>query len=218
MTDHQKKNWKSYCSEPLELVENYQQAEADNFAGWCIHHRLEITQDGTRVTAKELIDQGLYCGRPASELIFMRFGDHSTLHRTGKRHSEETRLKMSEAKRGENNPLFGKHHSEESRKKMSEANKGKHRSAETCHKIAESKKGENHPLFGKHRSAETRQKLSEALSGENNPFFGKRHSEETRLKMSEAHKGKLWWNNGISSKRSRECPGEGWTRGRLIFK
>ena len=37
MTYHQKKNWKSYCSEPLELVENYQQAKADDLIS-IIHH------------------------------------------------------------------------------------------------------------------------------------------------------------------------------------
>ena len=116
---------KSYCSEPLDKIENYQQALAEGFKGWCIHHRLEIQPDGTRVSMQELIDKGLYFGRPASELIFMRFKEHSTLHSTGKHHSEETRQKMSEALSGENNPLFGKHRSVDTRKKIAEALKGK---------------------------------------------------------------------------------------------
>ena len=197
MTDHQKKNWKSYCSEPLELVENYQQAKADNFAGWCIHHRLEIQPDGTRVSAQELNYQGLYYDRPASELIFMRFRDHSSLHSAG------------------NAYMKGKHLSEETRQKMSVNNgrfwKGKHHSAETRKKIATANKG-------RHHSAEARQKIAVAKRGENNPLFGKHHSDETRLKMSKAAKGKHLWNNGVSCKLARECPGEGWTRGRLRFK
>ena len=100
--------WKRYCSEPLDLIENYQKALAENFKGWCMHHRLEIQPDGTRVSAKELIDQGLYYGRPAEELIFMRFEEHSTLHH-----------------KGENNYWFGKHHSAETRKKMRATRKGK---------------------------------------------------------------------------------------------
>ena len=28
-------------------------------------------------------------------------------------------------------------------------------------------------------------------------------------------KGKLWWENGAQETRSKECPGEGWVRGRL---
>ena len=37
------------------------------------------------------------------------------------KHSEETKKKMSEAKIGENNPMFGKHFTEETRKKMAKA-------------------------------------------------------------------------------------------------
>ena len=176
ITRNQKANWHTFCSEPLELVENYRQAEADGFEGWCMHHRREIQPDGTRVSAKELIDQGLYYGRPASELIFLRFGEHTSLHMLGK-------------------PTWnkGKHLSEEHRRNMSAA------------------------LKGRTLSEEHRQKIAEALSGENNPraMSGKHHSAETRQKMSEEKKGSIFWNDGVSCKRSRECPGEGWKRGRL---
>ena len=170
--------WKSYCSEPLDKIEHYEEALADNFVGWCMHHRREIQQDGTRVSRQELKDKDLYFHRPASELVFMRREDHISLHHKGKVISAETRRKLSEALSGENNPLFGKHLSEDTRQKMS-VNNGR---------------------FWK----------------------GKHLSEETRQKMSASHKGKNlgvhWWNNGILSIRSRECPGEGWTRGRLKFK
>lgn len=47
----------------------------------------------------------------------------------GKHLSEETKQKMSEAKKGkftgENNPMYGKYHTEESRQKISQAKKGK---------------------------------------------------------------------------------------------
>ena len=147
-------HWKSYCSEQLELIENYQQALAENFKGWCIHHRLEIKPDGTRVSRQELKDNGLYFHRPASELVFMRNGEHRSLHNIGntymkgRHHSAEMRKKMSEARSDENNPFFGKHHS-----------------AETCKKIAEANKGKNNPMFGKRLSEETRKKLYEAHKG-----------------------------------------------------
>ena len=204
MTNSKLNHWKKYCCEPLELVDNYAAAKADNFAGWCIHHRLEIQQDGTRVSAKELIDQNLYYGRPASELVFMRFGEHSSLHHKDKVISAKTRQKLSESRKGEKNPFFGKHLSAETRLKLSESLKGKHLSAETRLKIAET-------LKGRTLSAETRQKMSEARKG-------KHRSEDHCKKIAEARKGKHWWNNGISNKCSRECPGEGWTRGRLAFK
>lgn len=42
----------------------------------------------------------------------------------GKKHSEETRKKMSKARVGRK-PMLGKHHSEETRKRISKALKGK---------------------------------------------------------------------------------------------
>ena len=58
----------------------------------------------------------------------------------GKKHSEETKKKMSASKKGlqsgEKNPMFGKHHSEETKKKISNAKKGKHRSEETKKKLS----------------------------------------------------------------------------------
>lgn len=57
----------------------------------------------------------------------------------GKYHSEETRMKMSEARKGEKAYWFGKHHSEEYRKKLSQSHKGKRLSEETIKKITEAK-------------------------------------------------------------------------------
>ena len=51
--------------------------------------------------------------------------------------SEETRRKMSEAKKGKPSPNKGKPHSEEHRRKISEAMKGKTLSEETRRKISE---------------------------------------------------------------------------------
>ena len=66
----------------------------------------------------------------------------------GKKRSEETRKKMSESLKGENNPRYGKHLSEEAKKKVSEANKGKNMSDETKKKIAKARKGRHWKLVG----------------------------------------------------------------------
>ena len=87
--------------------------------------------------------------------------------RTGSKHSEETRAKISakiqaavaEGRAGKFIP------SEETRRKMSEALKG------------------NQCAKGHIRSEEHRRKLSEANKGNQN-WLGKHHSEESRLKMS----------------------------------
>ncbi|MDY2883057.1 MAG: NUMOD4 domain-containing protein [Romboutsia timonensis] len=45
--------------------------------------------------------------------------------RTGKKFTKEQREKLSEIRKGENNPFYGKHHNEKTKNKISEANKGK---------------------------------------------------------------------------------------------
>jgi len=87
--------------------------------------------------------------------------------------SEEHKRKLSEAKKGENNPNYGKSPSKETLKKRSEKLSGK-----------------NNPNYGKSASEETRRKMSEAKKGENNLNYGKPLSEEHKRKLSEAHKGK----------------------------
>lgn len=68
--------------------------------------------------------------------------------------------------------------------------------------------------LGTHSSEETRMKLSELNRGEKNNMFGKHHSNETRRKLSEMKMGMKWWHKGDESKMSKDCPGEGWERGR----
>jgi hypothetical protein len=154
-------------------------------------------------------------------------------------HSEETKIKMSEARKGEKNHNYGKTfseehkrkiseahkgrtHSEKSRRNMSEAHKGKTFSEEHKRKISEVKKGENHYLYGKTHSEETKRKMSRTRKGKTfseehkrKISEGKRNpSEETRRKMRDASKGRRWWNDGCGNhKRLIECPGDGWKLG-----
>lgn len=70
--------------------------------------------------------------------------------------------RVSKAHKGEKNHFFGKHHTEESKKKMSKAKKGKHLSEEHKKKLSENMKGEKNHNYGKQLSEETKKKMSEA--------------------------------------------------------
>lgn len=90
----------------------------------------------------------------------------------GRKHSPESRQKMSECRRGEKHSMYGKHFSEDVKRNMSSAHKG----------IPS-------PMKGKRFSDEVRQRMSLAQLGNKNGAGnkGKRASEETRQKMRESH-------------------------------
>ena len=69
-----------------ELIENYELAAADEFTGWDLHHRAET--EGTGCSVKELKEKGLYYNRPASELIFLTWSEHTKLHLMFRRENE----------------------------------------------------------------------------------------------------------------------------------
>ena len=106
---------------------------------------------------------------------------------SGYRQTKESRRKMSENHAdvsGKNNPMYNKKHTEETRRKISKKmkgkppwNKGKPLSEETKRKISEKMKGENHPNWGKKRSEETKKKISKGNKG-------KKRSEENKKKLS----------------------------------
>lgn len=110
---------------------------------------------------------------------------------TGKKHTLETKRKLSEIKKGKPRPdLVGKEFSEETRKKISKANKGnpspmkgKKHTPEAKQKMSKSAKGRKDSEETKkkksiaHNRPETKRKNSEA-------HIGKKHSDESRRKMS----------------------------------
>ena len=180
-------NFKRYCKN-YQDIENYEKAKADNFVGWCCHHR-----KGADIPREKLIALGMYLDRPAEELIFLTESEHDSLHKKGKPKSEEHKNKLSEAKKG-------KHFSEEHKKKLSEAQKGKKLSNETKKKLSKPKSDETKQKMSeaaKNMSKEHKKRLSEAAKGEKNPMYGMH-----------------WYNNGKISKIALECP-DGFTPGRL---
>ena len=136
------KQARKYCYQDISLIENYEQAVADKENLWDCHHRVEMIMN---CGAMELIGVGAYYDRPAHELIFLRHDEHLSLHKkgnkvwVGRHHSDETKLKMSEAMKGKQNCL-GRKLSDETKRKMSEAMKGKTLSEETKRKMSEAHK------------------------------------------------------------------------------
>lgn len=107
---------KTYCCEDISKIENYELAINDKSQMWDCHHKAETLPCG-RFSRNDLKKFNLYFDRPANELIFLTHSEHISLHRKGKKFSEETKRKISEVWKG-------KKHSEETKCKMSEARKG----------------------------------------------------------------------------------------------
>ena len=85
---------------------------------------------------------------------------------------------------GKHNPFYGKKHTKESRKKISEA--GRKRgpiTEETRRKLSEAAKGENNPFYGKKHTEDALRKMRAAkkdvFKGENHPMYGKKHTEDS---------------------------------------
>jgi hypothetical protein len=95
---------------------------------------------------------------------------------------------------GELNPMFGRRHTEETREKISNARENL--SDEYRQHMSDSQKGELGFWYGKKRPDHS-EALKGRFAGDKNPrygkpgtFLGKQHTEETREKMSKANKGR----------------------------
>ena len=100
---------------------------------WCAIHRIIHGHNNnyTRITSRLYSTIRVQQSRKISEAL------------KGRTFSEETRRKLSEAKKGKPPPTKGRHPSEDTKRKISEALKGKRRkpfSEETKRKMSEAKK------------------------------------------------------------------------------
>ena len=92
--------------------------------------------------------------------------------------------------RGELNPFYGLNHTEDSKKKMSET------------RIREGTfKGENNPMFGKKHTEETKNKLRLANKKQFEDSEKRQKHLNSFLEKNGNHRGTIWINNGIISKR-----------------
>lgn len=135
-----------YCrDEDQHLIENYELAKADNFKGWHIHHRLELTLNGEFAhTPDELKRMGMYYNRPYFELIFLTKSEHQRIHAKGRSNITLNKMKLSlsqSQRTGKLNNFYGKHHTNATKQKISKANKGLKRTDKFKALQSELKKG-----------------------------------------------------------------------------
>jgi len=129
----------------------------------------------------------------------------------GKKHTDETKGKISEALKGKpKHRVKSRPQSEGTKRKIREAHKGKKLSEETKHAIGESNKGKHagkkNPNYGKQLSEETREKIGLKLKGktkteeQRRKLRGHHHTEEAKRRIREAKKGEKNpnWAGGIS--------------------
>ncbi len=102
----------------------------------------------------------------------------------GRKHSETTKQKISEAH-------LGKKLSPETIKKIIESRKGYRHSEETKIKMSESHKGIISWNKGKKLSKEHKEKIGKSNKDKHNYWLGRKHSEETKRKISLGNKGKI---------------------------
>jgi hypothetical protein len=99
---------------------------------------------------------------------YQKIRENISFARTGKKHSDESRKKMSEKAKGRTPWNKGRtgvqKHSAESNKKRSETLTGRIRTEEFCQKVSNGKKGHKAGMTGKKHSEETLQKMRDSAS------------------------------------------------------
>lgn len=148
--------------------------------GFCIHHKDKNPENNDIENLKKMTISEHHklhmLGK--NNPMFEKTGESCPNY--GKRHTDDTKEKISRSmigknnsmygKTGENNPMFGIQHTDESKLKMSKKRKE----------------------YWKQNSIseETRRKMSVSKMGENNPrgFEGKKHTDKVRIKISKKRK------------------------------
>lgn len=192
------------------------------YRAWEKHQNVRVPKDISNIIiiAQELTEEAAFRIEQVQIAIWGRVNNSTGVLRnkteggegsSGFRHTDETKQKMSEQRKGRIPWNKGGTMPEHVRNQLASVNKGKTLTEEHKEKLRQKFKG-------KTRSIEVRQKIKAGLlrslattKRKPRPPRGK----EFRLQCSKKVKGSHYWNNGIEMKRAVECPGDGFVRGRL---
>ena len=124
------------------------------------------------------------------DLVNLTLGGDGGSPMSGKKHSEKTKIKMSQTAKNQYRKIGGWNKglkmSEDFRKKISETSKGRITTDDTRKKISESLKGiKRTPM-----SDETKKKISDKKKGQVSHNKGKKYSDEQKKQMSLVRLGK----------------------------
>ena len=111
------KKVKKFCKD-YTLIKNYDEAVNDKTKMWDCHHIL-----GEILSTQQLLDHNFYYDVPPCMLKFVTKSEHNSIHQSGNK-----------------NGFYGKKHSDETRARMSASHKGHDVTDETRRKISEAAK------------------------------------------------------------------------------
>ena len=111
------KKVKKFCKDYTQ-INNYEEAVNDKTKMWDCHHIL-----GEIISTEQLLDNDFYYDVPPCMLKFVTRSEHNSIHKSGNK-----------------NGFYGKKHSDETRARMSSSHKGHDVTDETRRKISEAAK------------------------------------------------------------------------------
>jgi group I intron endonuclease len=144
--------------------------------------------------------------------------------RFGYKTSEETRIKLSEMRKGSKSPMEGKHHTEEAKEKMRKARLGKP-GLKGIVRTEEQKTKQREKMLGRKLSEEHRQAISNGQKGRKMPaeaiektrqfHIGRKRPPQTVERNRLSHLGQPAWNKGQkASEEAKAKMREGWAKRR----